>query len=102
MAMYQWITHTDKDELFDAVSERINKSRFRIEKQGTTPVQILAVYTPLEIVRYWSGVRMLATWVDRNAKTIKIEVRSDEPMLRVNTHCEEGAKELMKFFPPIC
>ena len=101
MAVYQWVTKTDKDNLHDAMAKKIKETDFKIERIGTTEMQISALYTPKEILRYWSGVRMLATWVDRNAKTIKIEVRSDEPMLRQHTHCERSAKELMKVFPSI-
>lgn len=101
MAVYQWITKTDKDNLHDAMAKKIKETQFRIEKSGTTEMQISALYTPKEIVRYWSGVRMLASWMNFSARTIKIEVRSDEPTLRANTHCENSAKELKKVFPSI-
>ena len=101
MAVYEWIIKTDQDDLYDAVAKKLKDTNFKVEKSGTTEMQISAVYTPKEIVRYWSGVRMLATWLNFNARTIKIEVRSDEPMLRANTHCERSAKELMKLLPPL-
>ena len=101
MAVYQWDAKTDKNNLHDAMAKKIKETDFRIEKIGTTEMQISALYTPKEIVRYWSGVRMLASWMNFSAGTIKIEVRSDEPMLRPDTLCERCAKELVKVFPSI-
>lgn len=101
MAVYQWITGTAEDSLQTAIIPRLVTTQFRIDDSGTTDVQISALYSPKEIVTYWSGVRMLATWLNFSERTIKIEVRSDEPMLRVNTHCERSARELMRAIPPI-
>lgn len=101
MATYEWITSTDEDQLFEAIAQKLKATNFKIEKSGTTTMQISAVYTPKEIVRYWSGVRMLATWMDYSRRRIRIEVRSDEPMLRANTYCKRSAIELMKVLPPV-
>ena len=101
MAVYQWVTKTDKNNLLDAIAKKIEETHFRIEKIGTTEMQVSALYTPKETMRYWSGVRMLASWMNFSAGTIKIEVRSDEPMLRPDTHCERSAKELIKVFPSV-
>jgi hypothetical protein len=101
MALYQWITKVGEDNLYDAIGNRLKNTDFTIDTAATTSMQISAVYTPKEIVRYWSGVRMLATWINPISRTIRIEVRSDEPMLRASTHCERSAQELMKVFPSI-
>lgn len=52
-----------------------------------------------EITRH-SRVKLIASWTDRPAGELQIEVISDEPMLLQGTRCERMATALQKVFPP--
>lgn len=100
VAFEWWIAVADQLDIRAALEEALSIAGFNIDEGGTTSQQLSALKDPSLVGGYWSNVRLVAMWEDRSHKRIRIELRSDEPMLRPKTHCEESARKLQELLPP--
>jgi len=100
VAFEWWIAVADQLDIRVALEEALSIAGFNIDEGGTTSQQLSALKDPSLVGGYWSNVRLVAMWEDRSHKRIRIELRSDEPMLRPKTHCEESARKLRELLPP--
>lgn len=101
MAVFQWVARLENSDMHSALRGPLASAGFQIDDVGTTERQLSALCSPEVVSGYWSGVKLIVIWSNENDHQIKIEVRSDEPTLRPGTHCEQRAKALMEFLPPI-
>ena len=100
MAFIMWITEASEQDIQPALEQALKVAGFKIDEGGTTEMQVSALKDPSHKGGYWSNVRLVAMWENKSHKRIRIELRSDEPMLRPKTHCEESARKLQELLPP--
>ena len=101
MASYRWTTSASDEQILAAVSNQIKTAGFEIDTSGTTDQQISAFRSIDSVDGYWAIVKLIASWKCRRQKHISIELRSDEPHLRLGNNCEKSAIELLKLLPPV-
>ena len=101
MAVCEWVTKLESSSIRAALADVLDECGFIVDDVATTEKQVSAICNPKVVAGYWSGVRLIALWSNEDRQHAKIEVRSDEPTLRLNTHCEQRATALMRTLPPI-
>jgi hypothetical protein len=101
LAFAAWTAEVSHDDILAALDQALTTSGFHIDEGGTTSMQVSALKDPSVVGGYWSNVRLVAMWENKSLNRVRIEIRSDEPLLRATTHCSESAKELQQLLPPI-
>lgn len=101
MAFTAWIASVNHHDIRVAIDQALTAAGFIIEETGTTPMQVSALKSPSLVGGSWSNVRLVAIWDNQHQQRLRIELRSDEPMLRSQTHCSESAKRLQELLPPV-
>ena len=100
MAFTAWTASVDHHDIRSAIDAALRSAGFAIEDSGTTAMQLSALKRPELVGGSWSNVRLVAMWENKSQKRLRIELRSDEPMLRPTTHCTETARALQGLLPP--
>jgi len=95
VAIFQWVEQLETSSLADVFTPLLDVLGLDAVAAVTSDVQWYAV-TPLAQISSLQRPRVsvLVTWSDRRAREVQIEVRSDEPMLRSGTSCEQVAEQL--------
>lgn len=95
VANFQWFEQLETSSLAEVFTPLLDPLGLDAVSAVTSDVQWYAV-TPLAQVAALQRPRVsvLVTWSDRRAREVQIEVRSDEPMLRTGTSCEQVAEQL--------
>lgn len=99
MALFEWHTTLQAQDLCSQLRAGITSLGLVIDPLTSNHVQLFAsdpVDTPM---RHASRVTVLAAWTNQAQGEVKIEVRSQEPMLRKGTRCETTALALQRLFP---
>ena len=95
MAVVQWIEKLDSASIADVFDPLIEALGLELVGLARRDLQLFAV-TPLARAPLLRSARVsvLVIWSDRRAHEVHIEVRSDEPMIRAGTSCEQVAQQL--------
>jgi len=95
VAVFQWFEKLHQSSIAEAFCPLVEALGLDTVSAVSSDVQLYAA-TPLAHVSRLQRpmVTVLVTWADRRAREVQIEVRSDEPMLRSGTHCEQVAQYL--------
>jgi hypothetical protein len=96
-----WTAKASDLDVRGSVERELIAAGFTVDEGGTTSMQVSALKDPCVVGGYWSNVRLLVMWENRNMKKIRIELRTDEPAFRPDTHCKGAARELQKLLPPL-
>ena len=95
MALYQWIETIGSSSIPEHFSPLIAQLGLQMIDSVSNDLQIYAL-TPRSGQAFDEQpiVSVLVTWCNRGTHEVQIEVRSDEPMLRSGTGCEQIAQQL--------
>ncbi len=99
MAYFQYISQVNGASLQKSFEGLLESSGLRISKEFSNPEQIFAEENSNRN-GYKTKVKVLISWSDKSTKQCSIEVRSDEPFLKANTHCERVKHLLHSIIPP--
>lgn len=97
MASFQWIERLAAPSMVDWFEPIAQSLGLEVVNSVSSDSQLYAV-TPLAALSQKKSpmVTVLISWSDRTTQQVLIEVRSDEPMLRTNTRCEQLAQALKR------
>ena len=99
MAFFQYLAEVDGDCLFSSFTQVLENTGLYISNDFSSTAQIFAECKSLH-VDYKSKVNVLISWSDKSKRECSVEVRSDEPYLRRDTHCEQVHSQLREVIPP--
>ena len=101
MALFSWLTETQEVCLLSWLRDEIAGMGMAVDSSVSNSHQVYAVDALTGGISHCSRVRLIASWTDRSAGELKIEVMSDESRLLQGTRCELLATVLQRAFPPI-
>ena len=100
MALFKWLICIEADSLREAIGSAIERAGLVINQAVSSEYALFASDPSEATLHHERRVSLLASWSDRSAREVLIEVRSDEPLLRSGTRCELTAMTLQKYLPP--
>ena len=99
MAFFQYLSEVEGDCLFSSFTSVLQNAGLDISKDFSSPAQIFAECKSTD-ADYKSKVNVLISWSDKSKRECCVEVRSDEPYLKRDTHCEKIHSQLQDLIPP--
>jgi hypothetical protein len=100
MAVFKWMSRYPSYNQHSELQNVIENLGLAINDEISNPSQLFATNPNSARLKANTRITVLATWIDRNNHDLQVEVRSDEPMLRSGTRCEQIAKALQQSLPP--
>ncbi len=101
MALFKWLAETQQNCLLTLLQDQIVALGMAVDSSVSNSQQVYAVDTQSREISHSSRVKLIASWTDRSAGELQIEVMSDEPLLLQGTRCERMATALQRAFPPL-
>ena len=99
MAYFKYQSEIDTDCLISSFRNTLEQIGLNISNEFSSHAQVFAEENIYNI-NYKSKVNVLISWSDKSKRECSVEVRSDDPYLRRDTHCERISSQLRKLIPP--
>jgi hypothetical protein len=100
MALFKWLAETEESCLLALLRDRVVDLGVAVDGSVSNSLQVYAVDSQSGVTSHHERVKLIASWTDRSAGELQIEVMSDEPLLLRGTRCEQMATALQGVFPP--
>jgi hypothetical protein len=101
MALFEWHTNLRSDNLQSELRNGIESLGLVVDESATSHAQLFACDPHDQGIHYAERVSVIAAWTNQRSGEVKIEVRSQEPLLRKQTRCQTLAAALQQLFPDL-
>ena len=101
MALFEWHTRLRSDNLERELRQGIESLGLVVDESTTSHAQLFACDPHDHRIHYAHRVSVIAAWTNQRSGEVKIEVRSQEPMLKKETRCQTLATALQRLFPDL-
>tara|TARA_B100000700_G_C14546173_1_gene624351 strand:+ start:104 stop:448 length:345 start_codon:yes stop_codon:yes gene_type:complete len=99
MAFFQYLCKADEESLLQSFKSRLQSVNLEVSNKFSSHAEIYAESVDSDLNSY-SKVKVIISWINKKDRCCEIEIRSDEPSLKRNTHCERITTQLKNIIPP--
>ena len=100
MALYQWITKTERDRLEERIHKCLDGTGLEIDPEFSNGKIIYARDGDGCKHALNARVTIIITSINSTANEYVVEIRSSEPMLKNGTRCEQISGRIKTVVPP--
>ncbi len=98
MAYFSFLSQVPGEDLLESFEHLLEEAGLKVSQEFSNPAHIYAE-DKAEGISSQSVVKVLISWSDKKHRQCSVEIRSDEPFLKKDTHCKRVTSALHSLLP---